>query len=265
MLTIEQKQHFETFGFLVLRQLLTQNEIDEIRGASDEFLRENRGGKPFPGTKRQGMIPFFELIPKLQWLIEDDRIYALGEELLGPDFILNATEGNLHVGNTRWHGGGPEAEPVPHIKIAFYLEPNTKETGALRFIPGSHQLEFRKFLQPLTAQFENPNVMPFGVSGVDLPSFVIESQPGDVVIFPETLWHAAFGGALGRSQHAINFMANPVTDAEVAYVRRLYEGWEYSLHPPDQLINSERPRLRRMVERSIELGFRPPRPAPLFV
>jgi len=39
MLTIEQKQHFETFGFLVLRQLLTQNEIDEIRGASDEFLR----------------------------------------------------------------------------------------------------------------------------------------------------------------------------------------------------------------------------------
>ena len=214
MLTAEQKQHYETFGFLVLRQLFTQQEIDVIRRESDEILRENRQGKPFPGEKRQAMIPFFELSPRLQWLIEDDRIYALGEGLLGPDFILNATEGNLHVGDTRWHGGGPEVEPVPHIKIALYLEPNTKETGALRFIPGSHKPEFRKLLQPLTAQNEDPTVRPLGVSGPGTPSFAIESQPGDVVIFPETLWHAAFGGLPGRSQHAINFMANPLTDEE---------------------------------------------------
>ena len=110
MLTTQQKQHFETFGFLVLRQLFTSQEIDVIRRESDAVLRENRQGKPFPGEKRQAMIPFFELNPRLQWLIEDDRIYALGEDLLGPDFILNATEGNLHVGDTQWHGGGLDPE-----------------------------------------------------------------------------------------------------------------------------------------------------------
>ena len=265
MLTTQQKQHFETFGFLVLRQLFTPQEIDLIRRESNAVLRANRQDKPFPGEKRQAMIPFFELNPRLQWLIEDDRIYALGEDLLGPDFILNATEGNLHVGDTQWHGGGLDVEPVPHIKIAFYLEPNTKDTGALRFIPGTHKLELRKLIQPLTAQQDDPTAMPFGVVGADIPSVVIESQPGDVVIFPETLWHGAFGGPPGRSQHAINFMANPVTDEEVAYVKGLYEGWNYSLHPPEQLINSDRPRLRRMVSRLVELGFGPPKPTPLFV
>ena len=38
MLTIQQKQHFETFGFLVLRQLFTLQEIDVIRRESDAVL-----------------------------------------------------------------------------------------------------------------------------------------------------------------------------------------------------------------------------------
>ena len=136
MLTDEQKNLFKTFGFLVLRQVFTPQEIDQIRRESDRILLENRQGKPFPDTKRQAMIPFFEHSPALLWLLEDDRIYQLGIDLLGPNFILNATEGNLHVGDTQWHGGGPEAEVVPHIKIAFYLESTTKDTGALRLIPG---------------------------------------------------------------------------------------------------------------------------------
>ena len=46
MLTAQQKQHFETFGFLVLRQLFAPQEIDVIRRESDAVLRENRQGKP---------------------------------------------------------------------------------------------------------------------------------------------------------------------------------------------------------------------------
>ena len=178
---------------------------------------------------------------------------------------MNATEGNLHVGDTQWHGGGLDLELVSHIKIAFYLEPNTKGTGALRFIPGSHKLGFRKLIQPLTTQQDDPTAMPFGVAGADVPSVVIESQPGDFIIFSETLWHAAFGGPPGRSQHAISFMANPVTDEQIAYIKGLYEGWNYSLHPPEEMVNSDRPRLRGMVSRLVELGFGPPKSTPLFV
>jgi hypothetical protein len=264
MLTDEQKNHFKTFGFLVLRQVLTPEEIDEIRRESDRILLENRQGEPFPGTKRQAMIPFFEHSPALLRYMEDDRIYHLGTDLLGPGFVLNATEGNLHVGDTQWHGGGPEAEVVPHIKIAFYLEPTTKDSGALRLIPGSNFAEIRQRLQPLTAQNDDPSTMPFGVSGPDLPCQVFESEPGDIGIFSEHTWHAAFGGKPGRSQHAINFMANPTTDEQVTHLRNLYESWTYSLHPPEVLINSDRPRLRGMVEKLVELGFEPPPPFPIF-
>ncbi|MEC7843084.1 MAG: phytanoyl-CoA dioxygenase family protein [Candidatus Latescibacterota bacterium] len=264
MLTKEQKLYFETFGFLVLRQVFDGREVDEIRRESERILLENRLGKPFHGERRQAMIPFFEYSPVLRQIMEDDRIFQLGEDLLGPGFLLNATEGNLHTGDTQWHGGGPEPELVPHIKIAFYLEPATRDTGAIRLIPGTNNPEFRQHLQPLKDQCEDSANQPFGISGADLPCQVVETEPGDLVIFPETTWHAAFGGPPGRSQHAINFMASPVTDEEIAHIKALYESWTYSLHPAAELINSDRPRLRAMVERMVELGFGPPAPAVPF-
>ena len=97
--------------------------------------------------------------------------------------------------------------------------------------------------------------MPFGVAPRDVPSFAIESQPGDVVVFTENLLHGSFGGRDGRHQHALSFMANPKTDAEVASVRAHYEGAKYGLHPPESYVNSERPRIRRMVSRLVEWGF----------
>ena len=264
MLTGEQKRFFKTFGFLILRQVFTAAEINQIRRESDRILRENRLDKPFSGTRRQAMIPFFEHSPALLWVLEDDRIYHLGTDLLGPGFILNATEGNLHVGDTQWHGGAPEPEVVGHIKIAFYLEPTTKESGALRLIPGSNYPEIRHHLQPLIAQQDDPHIQPLGVAGTEIPAYVFESEPGDIGIFSEHTWHAAFGGAPGRSQHAINFMANPTTDEQVAHICKLYKKMLYSLHPPEVLVNSNRPRLRGLVEKLVGLGFGPPAPTPFF-
>ena len=258
MLTDEQKHHYEVFGFLHLRQVLTLNEVDTIRRESDRILAKLRDRKPFPGKKRQAEIPFFEHSPVLTKFIGDDRIYMIGVDLLGPDIILNATEGNLHVGDTQWHGAVDRPHPVPAVKIAFYLEPNTKETGALRVIPGSHKPEFGKMFEPLGRQHEDPSVMPFGVPGEEIPSVVLETQPGDLVVFPERLWHGAFGGRPGRTQHAINYHANPATDEQKEALRRLYERFRFSLHPPVSLIHSESPRLRSLVERwsNLDLNHR---------
>ena len=144
MLNAAQKKHFATFGYLVLRQVFAPTEIDAIRREADAILCRNRAGKAFTGQRRQAMIPFFENSPLLRTIMEDDRIYQLGVDLLGPDIILNASEGNLHVGDTAWHGGEAKIEPVAHIKIAFYLEKTTRNTGALRLIPGSNDPEYRR-------------------------------------------------------------------------------------------------------------------------
>ena len=59
------------------------------------------------------------LFPFLHSLLGDDRIYPIGESILGPDFLLTVTEGNLHVGDTPWHAGKAILRTV---KIGFYLE-----------------------------------------------------------------------------------------------------------------------------------------------
>jgi hypothetical protein len=264
MLSSAEKRLFDTFGFLILRQHLTADQVQVMRRESDRILSANRQGRPISKTRRQSVIPFFEHSEELMALMADDRIYLLGEELVGPDFILNATEGNLHVGETQWHGGGTEVELLPHIKIAFYLEPTTSDSGALRIIPGSHRPEFAAQHPTRKDQHDDPTVMPFGVPGSELPCVVCESQPGDVVIFREQTWHAAFGGKPGRSQHAISFQTNPRNDEELAVLRDLCQRYSFSMHPSPQMIASPHPRLRRMVSRLVELGVGPPAVMPEF-
>jgi len=258
MLTSEHKAHFDVFGYLVLRQLLTPEEVAIMKKESVEIFEEARGGAAFDGKKRQPVQPFFERRPFLSSLVDDDRIYDIGETLLGPDFYLSVTEGNLHVGDTAWHGSDlddPRPESLIHAKIAFYLDPVTKDTGCLRVIPGSHRRPFADHLQILKQQHDDPTNEPFGVSGPDTPCVPLESQPGDVVVFTENTFHAAFGGETGRHQHAINFFSCPKTEEEFNWVRNMYKRWEYGLRPAEPFVNSDRPRIRRMISLLIEEGF----------
>jgi hypothetical protein len=255
MLTAGQIAHFETFGFLVLRQLFTPEEAAIMKREAIEIFDEVRGGKPFTGEKWEQVQPFFERKPFLSQLPSDDRFYELGESLLGPDFFLIGTEGNLHVGQTPWHGGPEDGVSLPTIKITFYSDSVTKDTGALRVVPGSHRRSSPDYLQILYHGNRDDDFMPFGVRPWEVPYFPLESQPGDLMVFTENVLHSSFGGKAGRHQHAVSFMANPKTDDEVAYIRNLYAGWKYALHPPESYVNSDHPRLRRMVSRLVEWGF----------
>ena len=107
MLTAEQVAHFQTFGFLVLRQLFTGDEISVMKREAEETYDDDRGGKPFDGEETQYIQPFYERKPYLSTLVDDDRIYSIGEDLLGPDFVLIGTEGRLRVGPTALARRGP--------------------------------------------------------------------------------------------------------------------------------------------------------------
>ena len=89
----------------------------------------------------------------------------------------------------------------------------------------------------------------------EVPCYAAETRPGDLVIFRENTLHSSFGGSPGRYQNAINFMENPKTEEQVAYVRGLYEGWKFGLRPAESYVRSDRPRIRGMVSRLVEWGF----------
>ena len=90
-----------------------------------------------------------------------------------------------------------------------------------------------------------------------LDCMALESRPGDVIAFTEHVLHASFGGGTGRHQHAVGFMRNPKTDEEVEFLVNMYKGLQFALHPARSYINSDNPRLRRMVRPHVELGFEP--------
>ena len=212
----------------MLRQLLTLDEIATIRREADEIFDEERGGAPFTGEAWEQVVPFFERKPFMSTLADDDRIHDLGADLLGPDFILESTAGTLHVGDTSWHGGLLFGDSVPQAKVSIYLDPVAKDTGCLRVIPGSHLVGPSDPFALLRKQTDDPDFRPYGLLPSEISSYSIESWPGDVVVFTEEL---------------------------VAYIKSLYEKANYSLHPAESYVNSDRPSLRRMVSRLVELGF----------
>ena len=78
-------------------------------------------------------------------------------------------------------------------KIAFYLDPVTRDSGCLRVIPGSHKPEH--FVRANTIHPAHA-MEDFGVAPRDFPgNMPLESNPGDLVIFNHDLYHAAFGGS----------------------------------------------------------------------
>src|ERR1041385_8787551 len=140
-LTEQQLRFFETYGYLGFPGLMADR-IDEII-QEFEGVWQGRGGghdgKPHDGKRRSCIVPFIDQNAYLSSLLDDPRIHGIAASLLGDDFNFMPSDGNYYAGDTGWHSDGWHAQTV-HIKIAFYLDPLTRDTGCLRVIPGSHKV-----------------------------------------------------------------------------------------------------------------------------
>lgn len=261
MLTPDQKTHYEVFGYLVLRNVFSDDEIVMMGKAADDALDEARHGENFDGKKSQTVMPFFERRDSTRPLLEDDRIYETVADLLGPEFMLVLTEAHYSVGDTQWHGDHRTRGILPNVKMGIYLEPVNRDNGCLRVMPGSHRSPFFESLSSILLperpmRPEDYPLRPFGVSGADLPCVDLDSQPGDLVLFTEEVFHAAFGGRSGRPRLALNFEAMPNNAQRIACIREEYAKTKFLYRPTQSLLKSSSPRLRGMVAPLREqLGF----------
>ena len=252
-----QKAFFETFGYLFLRGVFSQDEIGRVAAEADDLWAEERGGGSV-GEMGQAVAPFVEKRSALTALIEDDRIYGVMSRLLGPGMVWAGSEGNITVrGEHPWHPDRPgddEEITYDRIKANIYLDAVDRSHGCLRLIPGSHRNPLHESIEPENRHQHGSTVRPFGVLGDEMPCVAVESSPGDVVFFHQSLWHAVFNGWPGRRYIALKYAAEPVTDKHISSLA--YYGGEEMFAPSEWLLASDRPRIRGLVERLHEYGAR---------
>ena len=243
MLSSEQISFFDTFGYLVFRGLFSAQEMEVIDRAFEDIMAEDRAGQTYRGDKRHSVAACAEMRPALRAVIEDDRIYGAMEDRLGPDLIWLGSDGNYYTGDTAWHSDGTVMD-MGRIKVALYLDPVSRDTGCLRFIPGSHKMPLHEELQALRVERTKQTIQEgrndaealdkYREKGIDvdaqafdtapdqLPAYAAESQPGDVVMFDENLYHASFGGKTGRRMFTMCYANVPASESAEAFLRRSY-------------------------------------------
>ena len=208
-LTDQQLRFFEVFGFLYFPGLFAK-EIGAITDEFENIWAQHGGGHS--GTEhdhqqRSALVPFIDQSENLCALIDDPRIEGIAGSVLGDDFNFTISDGNFYVGDTDWHSDGYRDTKYLSVKMAFYLDPVTSETGCLRVIPGSHHFgdRFGDMLQPVTRQprdQQGPEL--WGVEGRDIPAIAIESEPGDLLLFNHLIKHASYGGGTRRRMFTVN-------------------------------------------------------------
>ncbi|MBI4531869.1 MAG: phytanoyl-CoA dioxygenase family protein [Candidatus Latescibacteria bacterium] len=223
-LTPQQLAFMDTFGYLVFPGLLSDT-IDRIIEEFEAVFAVHGGGhdgKPHYGTARSCIVPFIDQSEYLSALIDDPRIDGIFSSLLGDDYNYVGSDGNFYVGDTGWHSdtdwSGKMRGKPPRIfyKLALYLDPLTRNTGALRVIPGSHRYgdSYAEALQnTLRTSQEN-----LGIHGAEVPAIAFETNPGDVAVFNQNTKHSAWCGSKRRRMFTINCTAR-YTDEELPYLR----------------------------------------------
>ena len=201
----QQLASFHTFGFLAFPGLLADR-IERITQEFEAIWAANGGGhngQAHDGTARSCSVQFIDQNAYLSTLLDDPRIHGIAASILGDDFNYMGSDGNFYTGDTRWHSDGYGGRGgMLHIKIAFYLDPLTRDTGALRVIPGSHRIG-EPFADELQHNIRASDQI-WGLQGSQIPAIALETTPGDVLVFNHDLKHAAFGGSRRRRMFTMN-------------------------------------------------------------
>ena len=102
--------------------------------------------------------------------------------------------------------------------------------------------------------------------GPEVPSFPLESEPGDIFFLNMNLWHASFGGKPGRRHLALNFTPEPTLPEHIAMLKKDYQGvlnlMEQVQHGQpgrvfsDAFLQSDNQRIQRLVSTWMELGLK---------
>lgn len=250
VLTEEQKYQWKEEGYLVLKGVLSAEEIKSLAAVIDQIDEENRKQLRSEGPQNGSDVKPYAGLNKLN-IVEDNDIFIelmdhpvtfpVVLELLGPFIQLSMSQAMIRSPNPENKGlshalhpdGGQAMQRIRvdknslplQIKIQYFLTPlAAPEHGNFTIVPGSHRRPFP------AAQLGNAE-SPYNAEAVQL---CVEA--GDAAVFPHALWH---GAASNKSSYARKTLI-------YCYNHHCFRAYDYK-EPSPKLLNRCTTRQRRLL------------------
>ena len=250
VLTEEQKCQWKEDGYLVLKGVLSDEEIKNVTTVVDQMDEEHReqlhsegvqnesDAKPYTGLNKLNIIENSDIFVEL---MDHPVTFPVVLELLGPFIQLSMSQAMIRPPNPENKGlahalhpdGGQAMQRIRvdnnslplQIKIQYFLTPlATPEHGNFTIVPGSHHRPFP------AAQLGNAE-SPHNAEAVQL---CVEA--GDAAVFPHALWH---GASSNRSDYARKTLI-------YCYNHHCFRAYDYKEVSPE-LLERCTPRQRRLL------------------
>lgn len=237
-------RRFNEEGYLVLRNVLSEERVARLNRAVDEILGQE------PGSLSYSIYNAVERHPEIAALIDEPELLPLVVNILGYNIQFHISHLTVRhpnpdaadigaMGYINWHQDGttPLLPTVNGITARYYMkicyllsDMSEPDRGNTKVIPRSHNRsyvpEHRDALKELPGEVH------------------ICGKPGDVFLFPQNLWHSA---APNRSSHTR---------------RQLFIGYSYTWmrpldyrEPSEQLLRGAQPIRLQLLGKHVDNPF----------
>lgn len=236
-MTPEEKFSFDLEGYLVIKNILTPDEVTELNAIADEKF-------PFPEKPDEKSLDRREFAVSrwskaTQNLLDHPKATPYLDELLGPKFRIDhdycifmregGKSGGLH-GGPGIHEGSPDhwytyRDGVMRnglCVLTYFLAPAGKGDGGFACVPGSHKTNFKNALPNEVRSFERP------------AHYVVqpEVEAGDALFFTEALIHGTMPWTADHERRALLYKYSPGHSA--------WGGGYYNADDYDELTEQQR-------------------------
>lgn len=267
-MTPAEEEQFRRQGYLLLRSALTRVDVATLLDEVDRLVREadSTGGAFHESYYHKNSYKLgraLRLSPAFDRLIDHPSYFGKLVTLIGPYIQLMGSEifvrGAADEAITGFHTDmGPgmqqwvyiDGNPFLEIKTQVFLtDLSAPDSSNFALFPGSHHRRAPDTNALCMLDSINARIGPRG----ELPDGAIQilAAPGDVLLFPHTLWHSVAPNRSGRTRYSVSFRYGQLA-------LRPFERFDPVLTDPARSLT---PRQRRLLGDLGEEAPSPYRPA----
>ncbi len=195
----DQVQFFEDEGYLVVKGLLSAEEVALLRQAAvadkalDEHsfsVKDGEGGAArlalwnHPGSTIYGMIARCETVVGVMEALLGEEVYHYHSKMIMKDAKTGGAW-TWHQDYGYWYHNGVIAPDLASISIA--IDPSTRENGCLQIVPRSHKLG--RIEHTLSGNQAGADMARVEKVLERMPVMHVVLEPGDAVVFHSNILH----------------------------------------------------------------------------